>query len=125
MKINKGDIVHLKWTALNGEEGTQVLQDKHPFIVLRNNDNENIIVCVISSADKVSKRFPYNVAINDWEKCNLSKPSHAKTDRIANITIDDIYRKIGHLSSEDYINVMTKFNKCPSSDYIVIEMIRR
>ena len=62
MKINKGDIVHLKWTALNGPEGKQILQDKHPFIVLRSNDDE-IVACVISSVDKVSKYFPYNVGI--------------------------------------------------------------
>ena len=124
MKINKGDIVQLKWTALNGIEGQQVIQDKHPFIVLRSNEDE-VIVCVISSVDKVSKHFPYNVNINDWKLSNLSKPSHAKTDRIAKISIDDVYRKIGHLSSDDYIKIMTKFNSCPSSDYIMIEMIGR
>lgn len=124
MKINKGDIVHLKWTALNGPEGKQILQDKHPFIVLRSNDDE-IVACVISSVDKVSKYFPYNVSIKDWKAANLTKPSHAKTDRIAKLNIDDIYRKIGHLSNDDYINVMTRFNKCPSSNYIMIEMIRR
>lgn len=124
MKINKGDIVHLKWTALNGLEGKQVLQDKHPFIILRSNEND-IVACVISSVDKVSKYFPYNVPIKDWKDANLTKPSHAKTDRIAKLELDDIYRKIGHLSNDDYINVMTRFNKCPSSDYIMIEMIRR
>lgn len=124
MKINKGDIVHLKWTALNGPEGKQILQDKHPFIVLRSN-NDEIVACVISSVDKVSKYFPYNVSIKDWKAANLTKPSHAKTDRIAKLNVDDIYRKIGHLSNDDYINVMTRFNKCPSSNYIMIEMIRR
>ena len=124
MKINKGDIVQLKWTALNGVEGKQVIQNKHPFIVLRSNEDE-VIVCVVSSVDKVSRYFPYNVNINDWKLSNLSKPCHAKTDRITKIHKDDIYRKIGYLSVDDYINVMTRFNKCPSSDYIMIEMIRR
>ena len=124
MKINKGDIIQLKWDALDGYNGKKIIQDKHPFIVLRVND-DSIIACTVSSVNKVNYHFPHNAIINNWKECNLDKPSHAKTDNIANISLKDIHKKIGHLTQEDYIRVMTKYNRCPSSDFIVIEMINR
>lgn len=125
MNINKGDIIQLKWDALESIEGQEIIQEKHPFVVLRNNNENEIVICVISSVNKVNKKFPHNVSINDWEDANLTKHCHAKTDKISIVTIDDIYKKIGYLSPNDYIRVMSNYNKCPSSDYIIIEMMRR
>ena len=124
MKINKGDVVLLKWNALDSQIGKDIIKDKHMFVVLSTNSNNIIASNTSSKVAKVSKKYPFNIPIHSCSTLRLDKPTHVKVDNIVNININDVYDKVGHLCNSDYIKVLTAYHNCPSSKYIVIEVLK-
>ena len=123
MKINKGDIVFIKYNVLTSDEGKYITKNPHMFVVT-SIDNDITACPTSSNEDKVNVKFPYNVPlINAIEAGFNRENTHVKVDRSINIKPEDIYKVVGHLSNEDYINVMTSYNKVPSSRYVIIETI--
>lgn len=123
MKYNKGDIVKLNKNAFkdNGE-GYNCSSSGHLFVVMQN-INDELVCCIISSANKINDKYKYNIPIKDYKEVNLNKPfSHVKVDR-QTIKIPEKYilNKIGHLSTNDYINIITAFRKVNVSDIQVLE----
>ena len=126
MTINKGDIVKINKDVFKKNGKVLFNNNAHLFVVLNKDDNNMLTCCTISSAkNKVNKKYKYNIPINDISQAHLNKPdSHVKVDKqTIKISENDIIQKIGHLSNEDYINIMTAFHKVPESDIEVMESL--
>ena len=123
MKINKGDVIFIKYGILKSDEGRHITEKPHMFVVT--SVSNNITACSTSSKeDKVNKMFPYNISLLNAIEAGFNKENtHVKVDRRINIKPEDVYKIVGHLSNIDYINVISAYNKVPASKYIIIETI--
>lgn len=124
MKYKKGDVIKLKKSAFkqNGE-AYKCSAEGHLFVIV-NIYNDKLTCCIMSSNDsKVNKKYKYNIPLDNPEDANLDKHlTHVKVDRqTIEINENDVYSKIGHLSSHDYIKVITNFRKVNKSDIQVLE----
>lgn len=126
MNYKKGDVVLLKKTAFkhNGE-AYDCAAKGHMFLIINTHDDK-LRCCIMSSnKNKVNKKYKYNIPLDNSEEANLNKPmSHVKVDRqTIEINENNVYKKIGHLSSHDYIKVMTAFNNVKQTDIQVLESL--
>lgn len=113
MWYKTGDVVILKWKTLSSDEGQDVIEKKHPFIISKIQDKDVYVLVTSSVEDKVSKKFPYNIPIQYPKEAGLTKlNTHVKVDKEAKITFKDIYKKVGHLVDEDLRNILRAYYKC-------------
>lgn len=108
-----GDIIKVKQEVFRKFPGKELIETGHLFVIVSEEDGT---VCEISSQDKVNERFPWNVAIQDWEHAGLRKASHVKTDTSGKLEGDDrVCDYIGHLSASDLENVLNAYRKAPQN----------
>ena len=110
LTIEVGDIVHLKFDALSSNYGKNLVNLKHPVVIIDITDNK-IACCPVSSVmEKVSDRFPYNVPLIHWKESSFTKPTHVKCDAKIVTTTDKVHKKLSKLSEVDEYNVITYYN---------------
>lgn len=113
LTIDVGDIVHLRYDALSSAYGKNIVELKHPLVVMDVSEDK-IACCPVSSVmEKVSNKFPYNMPLINWKESKFIKPTHVKCDSKIVTTPDKVYKKLSKLSKIDKNNVLTCFNKAP------------
>ncbi len=87
-----GDIVLLKFPFSDGGKSK-----KRPALVLADTEDEDVIVCRITSKLYDSD---FDFAIKDWQKCGLKLPSVIRLHKIATLEKSLIDQKIGKIDEE-------------------------
>lgn len=87
-----GDIVLLKFPFTDGAK-----QKKRPALVIRDTEDNDIIVCRITSE---FYRTKFDFEINHWQECGLKLPSIVRLHKIATLNKTLVERKIGSLNKE-------------------------
>lgn len=107
MNYRQGDIVLVKVIF---SEGSGV--KKRPALIISSNDYHNhrqevIIAAVTSNIDRL---LPGDTKIKDWQKSGLKYPSIV-TGIIQTFKVNIIERKLGSLSSVDFLNFQNNLKK--------------
>ena len=94
---------------------------KHYFVIIDANDSEFSVIpleyvsMLISSQthknNDVNENYPYNEPISDNEQHNLPKASHVKTDEMITLKAENISRKVGTVTDEEYNTYLRLFLK--------------
>lgn len=87
-----GDIVLLKFPFSDGGKSK-----KRPALVLADTEDEDVIVCRITSKLYDSD---FDFEIKDWQKCGLKLPSVIRLHKIATLEKSLIDQKIGKIDEE-------------------------
>lgn len=122
-----GDVVKIKASAFKPEgEAYRCAKLGHPFVLLGIKDNKFIACISSSNNDKVNKKFPYNIPLDDAEYAGYYKSTtHIKVDKqTIPISEEDIIEKIGHVSDSDYIKLLKKYNIVPKDKIIKLEDLK-
>lgn len=78
---------------------------RRPVLVLRDTDDEDILVCKITGKNYVSV---FDSEIKEWKFSNLLSPSTIRVHKIQTLRSTLIFGKIGQLHSTDKKNVRHK-----------------
>jgi mRNA interferase MazF len=81
---------------------------KRPALVLLDNNDNDILVCRITSQAKDSY---YDMELQDWHSSGLKLSSIVRLHKIATLNISLIERKMGSLSNSDLNQVKTVIGK--------------
>ena len=92
MSSSFGDIVLLKFPFSDGGKSK-----KRPALVLADTEDEDVIVCRITSKLYDSD---FDIDIKDWQKCGLKLPSVIRLHKIATLEKSLIDQKIGKIDEE-------------------------
>ncbi len=98
-----GDIVLLKFPFTDGEKSK-----KRPALVLADTEDEDVIVCRITSKLYDSD---FDFEIKDWQKCGLKLPSVIRLHKIATLEKSLIDQKIGEIDNELKKLIKRQFGK--------------
>jgi mRNA-degrading endonuclease toxin of MazEF toxin-antitoxin module len=103
--LSFGDIVLLKFPFTDGEKSK-----KRPALVLVDTEDEDIIVCRITSK-LYSSDFDFE--IKNWDKCGLKLPSVIRLHKIATLerslvdqSIGDLDKKLKKLIKQQFGNLI-------------------
>lgn len=97
-----GDIVLLKFPYTDGQS-----YKRRPALLLNNSDDEDIIVCRITS--KIYKSN-FDILIKEWEQVGLKLPSVIRVHKIATLEKSLIELVIGKIDSSTRKIVKEKFD---------------
>ena len=109
---NLGEVVKLKY---NNKYKTLLLQNivksNHPVLILEVLLNNKIRICSLSSRmSRVTKSYPSNIALKDWKRAGLNKPTYADVSTTGIIDDSNIFKTYGKLSATDIKAVITAYN---------------
>ena len=88
-KIETGNIVLLKFPFSDG-----LSYKRRPALVLKDLEDDDIIVCRITSKIYKSK---YDIYLDDWLKCGLKIPSVVRVHKIATLEKDMVETIMGEI----------------------------
>ncbi|MFC2087152.1 type II toxin-antitoxin system PemK/MazF family toxin [Bacteroidota bacterium] len=94
-KLNFGDIVLLKFPYTDS-----ITFKRRPALIIHEFNDGDVIVCRITSQ---IYKTPYDIFIDDWEKCGLKLPSVIRVHKLASlekILVEKIMGKIDSLMKE-------------------------
>lgn len=127
MKYKIGDVVKLNANIFKPDgEAYKCARSGHPFILLGMKDDK-FVACIFSSNElKVTKRFPYNIPLDDAELAGYHKSTtHIKVDKqTIPISENDIIEKVGHISDLDYVKLLKVYNIIPNHKIITMEDLK-
>lgn len=127
MKYKIGDVVKLNANIFKPDgEAYKCARSGHPFILLGMKDDK-FVACISSSNElKVTKRFPYNIPLDDAELAGYHKSTtHIKVDKqTIPISENDIIEKVGHISDLDYVKLLKVYNIIPNHKIITMEDLK-
>ena len=109
--MNIGDVIKLTWKSFSGEYGTKLVQGCHLFVVIDITPSGELRVCPTSSKEyKVCDKYPYNIPLQNAKAAGFAKEgTHVKSDAYGLVGDEDVYQKVGSLSSEDLLAVQDGF----------------
>ncbi|MBF9252639.1 type II toxin-antitoxin system PemK/MazF family toxin [Pontibacter sp. 172403-2] len=100
--LEAGDIVLLKFPYTDGQS-----YKRRPALLLHNSDDEDIIVCRITSKIYESD---FDILIREWEQMGLKLPSVIRVHKIATLEKSLVELVIGKIDSSTRKTVKEKFD---------------
>lgn len=100
--VNVSDIILVKRkNSLKDPVSRRLVSSRHMFLVLSVSSNKLGVSIISSQMRKVCNRFPFNIPLKDWRSEGLDKPSFVCLDTKGSISVKDVYKVVGHISSDD------------------------
>lgn len=127
MKYEIGDVLKLNADYFKaGGEAYRCARSGHLFIVLGIKDNKYITCISSSNINKVNKRFPYNIPLDNARAAGYyNNDTHIKIDKqTIPITDDAVISKVGHVTDSDYVKLLKVYNIIPSDKIITMEDLK-
>ena len=99
--VGVSDIILVKRkNSLRDPVSRRLVSSRHMFLVLSVSSNKLGVSIISSQIRKVCDRFPFNIPLKDWRSEGLDKPSFVCLDTKGSISVKDVYRVVGHISSD-------------------------
>ncbi|MCY0892273.1 MAG: type II toxin-antitoxin system PemK/MazF family toxin [Acidibacillus sp.] len=83
------------------------IKKARPVVVVSNERATDIDVIAVSVSSQL-KRSEYDVSINYWKECGLSRPSIARTSKLISVSIEQLQTYLGELDASDLKRIIEK-----------------
>lgn len=87
--------------SLRDPVSRRLVSSRHMFLVLSVSSSKLGVSIISSQMRKVCDRFPFNIPLKDWRSEGLDKPSFVCLDTKGSISVKDVYKVVGRISSDD------------------------